>query len=66
LLGFSGINSGLLFGVKVSAVIQSGGVSTTLNGVLGGPTGRGYTVTDGFGLIDAFAAYKKLTGAAVP
>ena len=30
--------------------------------VFGGPTGAGYAVTDGFGLVDAFAAYQKLTG----
>jgi hypothetical protein len=60
LLGFEGINSGLLFGAKVTASIQTGDTSTTVTGVLGGPTG-GYAVNDGFGLIDAFAAYQKLT-----
>jgi hypothetical protein len=66
LLGFEGINAGLLYGAKVTAVIQSGGTTTSASGVLGGPTGRAYTVTDGFGLIDAYAAYLKLTGAADP
>ena len=60
LVGFLGINSGLLFGTKVTATIQSGNTTRAVSGVLGGPTGRGYTVTDGFGLIDAFAAYQKL------
>jgi hypothetical protein len=64
LLGFSGINSGLLYGTKVTAVIQSGATTTSISGTLGGPTGRGYSVADGFGLIDAFAAYQKLIGGA--
>jgi hypothetical protein len=64
LVGFLGINSGLLYGTKISATIQSGGTSTSVSGVLGGPTGRGYSVADGFGLIDAFAAYQKLIGGA--
>ena len=62
LTGFLGINAGLLYGAKVSATIESGGTSTPVSGVLGGPTGAGYSVNDGFGLIDAFAAYQKLTG----
>ena len=64
LVGFLGINSGLLFGTKVTATIQSGNTTKTVSGVLGGPTGRGYAVNDGFGLIDAFAAYEKLKGGA--
>ena len=64
LVGFLGINSGLLFGTKVTATIQSGNTTRTVSGVLGGPTGRGYAVNDGFGLIDAFAAYEKLKGGA--
>jgi hypothetical protein len=64
LVGFLGINSGLLYGTKVTATIDSGGTSTPVSGVLGGPTGLGYAVTDGFGLIDAFVAYKKLIGGA--
>lgn len=64
LAGFLGINSGLLFGTKVTATIQSGKTTKVVSGVLGGPTGRGYTVTDGFGLIDAFAAFEKLKGSA--
>jgi hypothetical protein len=63
LLGFEGINSGLLFGAKVTATIQTGDTSTTVSGVLSGPTG-GYAINDGFGLINAFAAYQKLTGGA--
>jgi hypothetical protein len=62
LVGFLGINSGLLFGTKVTATIQSGNTTKAVSGVLGGPTGRGYAVNDGFGLIDAFAAFEKLTG----
>lgn len=62
LTGFLGINAGLLYGAKVSANIESGGTLTPVSGVLGGPTGAGYAVNDGFGLIDAFAAYKKLIG----
>jgi hypothetical protein len=65
LLGFEGINAGLLYGTRVTATIQSGSTMSVINGVLGGPTGRGYAVNDGFGLIDAFAAYLKLTGGAV-
>jgi hypothetical protein len=65
LLGFEGINAGLLYGTRVTATIQSGSSMSVINGVLGGPTGRGYAVNDGFGLIDAFAAYLKLTGGAV-
>jgi hypothetical protein len=64
LVGFLGINAGLLYGAKVSATIDSGGTSTPVSGVLGGPTGVGYAVTDGFGLIDAFAAHQKLIGGA--
>ena len=64
LVGFLGINSGLLFGTKVTATIQSGNTTKTVSGVLGGPTGRGYAVNDGFGLIDAFAAYERLKGGA--
>jgi Subtilase family len=63
-LGFGGVNSGLLFGTKVTATIRSGTTTTSVSGVLGGPTGRGYAVNDGFGLIDAFAAFQKLTGGA--
>ena len=62
LVGFLGINSGLLFGTKVSATLHEGGHITTVTGLLSGPTGRGYAVNDGFGLIDAFAAFTKLTG----
>jgi hypothetical protein len=64
LVGRLGINSGLLFGTKVTATIQSGNTTKAVSGVLGGPTGRGYAVNDGFGLIDAFAAYEKLKGGA--
>jgi hypothetical protein len=64
LLGFGGINAGLLYGAKVTATIQSGNTSRSVSGLLGGPTGRGYAVNDGFGLIDAFAAYLRLTGGA--
>ena len=39
-------------------------MTKTVSGVLSGPTGRGYAVNDGFGLIDAFAAYQKLKGVA--
>jgi hypothetical protein len=60
LVGVFGINSGLMFGTKVTATIQSGNTTKTISGVLSGPTGRGYAVNDGFGLIDAFAAYEKL------
>jgi hypothetical protein len=63
-LGFGGIDSGLLFGTKVTATIQSGNTTKVVSGVLGGPIGRGYAVNDGFGLIDAFAAYQKLKGGA--
>ena len=63
LVGFLGINSGLLYGTKVSATINSGGTPKAVSGLLGGPNGTGYAITDGFGLIDAFAAYQKLTGA---
>ena len=63
-LGFGGIDSGLLFGTRVTATIQSGAMTKTVSGVLSGPTGRGYAVNDGFGLIDAFAAYQKLKGVA--
>jgi Subtilase family len=66
LVGFLGINSGLLFGTKVTATIQSGNATRAVSGVLGGPTGRGYTVTDGFGLIDAFAAYQRLKAGGAP
>ena len=61
LVGFLGINAGLLYGAKVSATIDSGGTRTPVSGVLGGPVGRGYAVNDGFGLIDADAAHQKLT-----
>jgi hypothetical protein len=64
LVGFLGINSGLLYGTKVTATIQSGDATTSISGKLSGPTGRGYAVNDGFGLIDAYAAYLKLTGGA--
>jgi len=64
LVGFLGINSGLLFGTKVTATIQSGNTTKTITGVLGGPTGRGYAVNDGFGLIDAFAAFERLKAGA--
>jgi hypothetical protein len=66
LVGFLGINAGLLFGTTVTATIQSGSTTRAVSGVLSGPTGRGYAVNDGFGLIDAFAAYEKLKGAARP
>jgi len=62
LIGFDGINSSLMFGTKVTATIQSGSTTKTVHGVLSAPTGRGYSVTDGFGLIDALAAYQKLKG----
>ena len=64
LIGFFGINAGLLYGTKVTATIQSGTTTTTVSGVLGGPAGRGYAVNDGFGLIDAFAAFQKISGGA--
>ncbi|MBV9726425.1 MAG: S8 family serine peptidase [Gammaproteobacteria bacterium] len=65
-LQFGGINAGLLFGTKVTATIQSGSTTKKVSGVLGGPTGRSYAPNDGFGLIDAFAAYEKLkSGTAV-
>jgi hypothetical protein len=64
LIHFGGINAGLLYGARITATIQSGSTSTVVTGVLSGPTGRGYAVNDGFGLIDAFAAYQKLTGGA--
>ena len=64
LIHFGGINAGLLYGAKITATIQSGSTTTVVSGVLSGPTGRGYAVNDGFGLIDAFAAYQKLTGGA--
>jgi hypothetical protein len=64
LLGFLGINSSLLFGTKVTATIQSGNTTKTLSGVLSAPTGRGFAVNDGFGLIDAFAAFEKLKAGA--
>ncbi len=66
LVGFLGINSGLLFGAKVTATIHSGGTTKVVSGVLHGPAGRGYAVNDGFGLIDAFAAFQKMKGVAVP
>ncbi len=66
LVGFLGINSGLLYGTKVTATIRSGSTSKVVTGVLHGPVGRGYAVNDGFGLIDAFAAYQKLKGGSVP
>lgn len=62
LVGFLGINAGLLYGATVSATIESGGTRTPVRGVLGGPTGAGYAVNDGFGLIDSFAAYQELIG----
>ena len=55
LLGFEGINSGLLYGATVTATIQSGNTTHTVQDHLSGPTGRGYAVDDGFGLIDAYA-----------
>jgi hypothetical protein len=61
-LRFGGINSSLLFDTKVTATIQSGNTTRTVSGVLSAPTGPGYSVNDGFGLIDAFAAYQKLKG----
>ena len=64
LVRFGGINAGLLYGTKVTATIQSGHTVRQVNGVLSAPTGRGYAVNDGFGLIDAFAAYQKLKGIA--
>ena len=64
LLGFLGINSSLLFGTKVTATIQSGNTTKTLSGVLSAPAGRGFAVNDGFGLIDAFAAFEKLKAGA--
>jgi hypothetical protein len=63
LVGFLGINAGLLYGATVTATIESSGVSTVVSGELSGPTGSGYAVNDGHGLIDAYAAYLKLTGA---
>jgi hypothetical protein len=60
---YRGIHSRELW-IPVSATIQSGDETTSVSGRLGGPTGRGYAVNDGFGLIDAFAAYLKLTGGA--
>ncbi len=63
-LGFGGINTSLLFGTKVTATIQSGSTTRRISGVLSAPTGRGYSVADGFGLIDAFAAFEKLKGGA--
>jgi len=60
LVGFEGINSALLYGTKLRAVIMSGGKPVTVSGVLSAPTGKGYSVADGFGLIDAFAAYQAL------
>ena len=57
-----GRNAGLLYGARVSARIQSGKEVKVLHGVLAGPTGRGYAVNDGFGLIDALAAYRRLKG----
>jgi hypothetical protein len=65
-VGFLGINPDLLFGTKVTAIMQSGKTLKTVSGVLEGPTGRGYSVADGFGLIDAFAAYQELKGGAGP
>jgi hypothetical protein len=62
LLGFEGINASLLYGATVTARIQSGNTIRTVHGSLSGPTGRGYAVDDGFGLIDAYAAYLKLIG----
>jgi hypothetical protein len=62
LIGGNGRNADLLFGTKVTAKIQSGQTLKVLHGVLSGPTGRGYVITDGFGLIDALAAYEKLRG----
>jgi Subtilase family len=64
LVGFLGINSSLLFGTRVTATIQSGNTTKTVSGVLSAPTGRGFAVSDGFGLIDAFAAFEKLKGSA--
>jgi hypothetical protein len=60
LVGFLGINAGLLYGARVTATIQSGKTFRSISGVLSGPTGRAYAVNDGFGLIDAFAAYQRL------
>jgi len=62
LVGFLGLNAGLLYGAKITATIQTGDTTTVVSGLLGGPTGSGYAVNDGFGLIDAFVAYQKLTG----
>ena len=63
-LGFGGIDAALLFGAKVTATIQSGGTTKVVSGVLSAPTGRAYATNDGFGLIDAFAAYQKLKASA--
>lgn len=66
LVGFLGINSDLLFGTKVTATIQSGKTTREVSTLLGGPTGRVWSPADGFGMIDAFAAYQMLkAGAAV-
>ena len=64
LADFLGINAGLLYGTHVTATIHSGATSKVVGAVLGGPVGRGYSVADGFGLIDAFAAYEKLRAGA--
>jgi len=63
LVGFLGINSGLLYGSKVVANFQTGDTITPVSGVLSGKTGRAYAANDGFGLIDAFAAFQRLSGA---
>ncbi len=65
LVGFLGINSDLLFGTKVTAWIQSDNTVRQVSGLLGGPTGRQWSPADGFGFIDAWAAYEKLKGGAV-
>ena len=64
-LGFFGfgMNAGLLYGTTVTATLEIGGKPMTVHGVLSGPTGDHYSVADGYGLIDAYAAYKKLKAA---
>jgi hypothetical protein len=61
LVGFLGINSSLLYGTRVTVTFQSGGSTTTATGFLSAPTGTGFSVADGFGFIDAYAAYQMLT-----
>jgi hypothetical protein len=59
-LQFGGIDASLLYGTKVTATLDIGGNAVTVSGTLSGPTGYGYSIADGYGLIDAFAAYNKL------